>query len=142
MRHLLAVFLGLGFAANGAAMLLVPLLWYAGIPGVADTGPFNPHFVRDIGCAYFVSGTALIGFALDRRFGGAALAGAAFLALHAAVHLWDAAAGRESLDHLIWDLPAVFIAPALALWVAWPRSRNHKEINYAQMADRTADRRL
>lgn len=142
MRRILAVFLGLGFAVNGATMLLAPLLWYGGVPGVADTGSFNPHFVRDIGCAYLVSGAALTGFALDRRFRGAALAGAAFLALHAAVHLWDAAAARESLDHLIGDLPAVFIAPALALWLACPRSRDHKEMDYVQMADRTADRRL
>ena len=142
MRFATAAILGLAFAANGVFMLAVPRLWYGTVPGVADTGPFNPHFVRDIGCAYVVAGGALLGFALDIRFRAAALAGAAFLALHAALHVWDAAAGRESLDHLVGDLLPVFIAPALALWLVWPRSRKNEEMDYAQMVDRTADRRL
>lgn len=142
MRFATAAILGLAFAANGVFMLAVPRLWYGTVPGVADTGPFNPHFIRDIGCAYVVAGGALLGFALDIRFRAAALAGAAFLALHAALHVWDADAGRESLDHLVGDLPPVFIAPALALWLVWPCSRKNEEMDYAQMVDRTADRRL
>src|SRR5262249_36111916 len=55
MRGLVASILGLGLAANGLTMLAVPVNWYAMVPGVADTGPFNPHFVRDIGVAYVVA---------------------------------------------------------------------------------------
>lgn len=135
MRVALAALLGLALAANGVLMLAAPNFWYGAVPGVVDTGPFNPHFVRDVGCAYLVAGGALAAFAWDARARAAALAGSVFLALHAAVHLSDAAAGRESLDHLVHDLPAVFAAPALALWLAWPRSRIRKEMSYADMVD-------
>jgi hypothetical protein len=70
----------------------------------------------------------------------AALAGGAFLALHALVHLWDWASGREMLDHLIADLPAVFAPPALALWLAWPNSIVRKEKHHAEMVDPSARR--
>ena len=71
MRGLVASILGLGLAANGLTMLAAPVNWYAMVPGVVDTGPFNPHFVRDIGVAYFVTGGSLVGLAkwpAARRF--------------------------------------------------------------------------
>ena len=57
---LLGWLLGLGLVANGLVMLTVPAIWYARVPGVVDTGPFNAHFVRDIGAAYLVCGLALV----------------------------------------------------------------------------------
>jgi hypothetical protein len=142
MRPWISAILGVAMAANGIYMLWGPESWYGMVPGVPDTGPLNPHFVRDIGCAYFVAGGALIGFALDHRFRAAALAGAAFLTLHAFVHLWDAAAGHESIDHLAGDLPAIFVPGVLALWLAWPRGGFHEEKHDAEMADSAAHRRL
>jgi hypothetical protein len=114
----LAWVLGLGLIINGLAMLGLSASWYAAVPGVAMTGPFNPHFVRDIGVAYAVAGGGLITCALWPAARGAALAGAMFLALHAGVHLWDALAGREHAHQLLIDLPTVFLPPALALWIA------------------------
>jgi hypothetical protein len=140
MRKILALILGAGLAANGLFMLGDPAAWYAAVPGVPMTGPLNPHFVRDIGCAYCVAGAALAALAFDARARGAALAGGAFLALHALVHLWDWASGREMLDHLIADLPAVFAPPALALWLAWPNSIVRKEKHHAEMVDPSARR--
>ncbi|HEY0437704.1 MAG TPA: hypothetical protein VGC92_13770, partial [Phenylobacterium sp.] len=55
----ISAFLALVMAGNGLAMLFAGLWWYGVVPGVTATGPFNPHFVRDIGAAYLVSGTAL-----------------------------------------------------------------------------------
>src|SRR5581483_2403752 len=44
--------LGLLNVANGVWMLLAPASWYYRLPaGVPDTGPLNPHFVRDVGAA-------------------------------------------------------------------------------------------
>ena len=140
MRKILALILGAGLAANGLFTLGDPAAWYAAVPGVPMTGPLNPHFVRDIGCAYVVAGAALAAFAFDARARAAALAGGAFLALHALVHLWDWASGREMLDHLIADLPAVFAPPALALWLAWPNSIVRKEKHHAEMVDPSARR--
>ena len=119
MRELAAWIVGLGLAANGLIMLGFPADWYAFVPGVTETGSFNPHFVRDIGAAYAVAGAALVWFALARNARPAAQAGAAFLVLHALVHLWDAAAGREHVHQLLVDLPSVFLPPALAIWIAW-----------------------
>jgi len=120
-----AMVLGLLQLLNGVFMLLAPELWYHSIPTVPGTGPFNPHFVRDIGAAYLVTGATFLWFAIDRDARPAAQAGAAFLALHALIHLWDAVAGREHVHQLLVDLPAVFLPPALAIWIAWP-PRTHK----------------
>ena len=92
-------------------------------PGRSATGPFNAHFVRDIGVAYLLSGATLVWFAIDPAARPAAMTGAAFLAIHAAVHLWDAAAGREHVHQLLVDLPPVFLPPVLAIWIVWPPSR-------------------
>jgi uncharacterized protein YjeT (DUF2065 family) len=123
IRAIAAWIVGIGLVANGLTMLAIPDTWYALVPGVPQTGPFNPHFVRDIGAAYLVAGVTLVWFAVDRAKRPAAQAGATFLAIHALVHLWDAAAGREHAHQLLVDLPTVFLPPALAIWIAWsPRS--------------------
>ena len=119
MRGLVASILGLGLTANGLTVLAVPVNWYAMVPGVVDTGPFNLHFVRDIGGAYFVTGAALVWFAKWPTARSTAQAGAAFLVLHTAVHLWDAASGREHALQLLFDAPTAFLPPVLALWIAW-----------------------
>jgi hypothetical protein len=123
MRRMVAWIVGLGLIANGLTMLAVPDAWYAPVPGVPQTGPFNAHFVRDIGAAYLVAGAALVWFAIDRAARPAAQAGAAFLTIHALVHLWDAVAGREHVHQLLVDLPTVLLPAALAIWISLsPRS--------------------
>ena len=62
-QRLLAAVIGLVMAANGIAMLLAGPAWYAAVPGVTETGPFNPHFVKDIGAAYLTAGAGLAAFA-------------------------------------------------------------------------------
>jgi len=76
MRVIVAWIVGLGLIAIGLTMLAVPDAWYAFVPGVPETGPLNPHFVRDIGAAYLVAGATLVWFAIDRAARPAALAGA------------------------------------------------------------------
>ena len=49
--------LGIALIVNAFWMLAGPMHWYEEVPaGVPDTGPFNPHFVRDIGCAFLAAG--------------------------------------------------------------------------------------
>ncbi len=55
----LAVALGLAALANGVYMLLAPESWYFAVPGVTTTGPFNQHFVRDIGLIFLLLGDCL-----------------------------------------------------------------------------------
>ena len=61
MRVTAAWIVGLGLLANGLTMLANPDAWYGLLPGVVQTGPFNPHFVRDIGAAYLVTGALSCG---------------------------------------------------------------------------------
>jgi hypothetical protein len=97
-------------------MISSPLTWYRRLPaGVPDTGPFNAHFVRDIGCAYAAIGIALCAAAeapAARR--GVLLAAALFYAFHAFLHVADLLEGRLPVDHWVLDTPTVFV-PALVM---------------------------
>ncbi|HLZ83469.1 MAG TPA: hypothetical protein VKQ54_07860 [Caulobacteraceae bacterium] len=121
-QRLLAVVVGLPMAANGTAMLLAGAAWYAAVPGVTETGPFNPHFVKDIGAAYLVAGLALTWFAgrASALARGAALGGAVFLGLHGLIHLAEAAGDPDGAGHLARDFAGVLLPPILALTAIWP----------------------
>jgi len=118
MRGLLVI-LALYHGVNGLVMLAAPVTWYGLVPGVEDTGPFNPHFVRDIGLAFLA---AAVGLALaGRGAGGAALWPAAvFLGGHAGLHvvemvLHGAGATAALRDTLFILLPGLApLAMALA----------------------------
>ena len=66
-----------------------------------ETGPLNPHFVRDIGCACILTGFALAGLAFNERAWPAAPIGALFLTLHALVHVADGFSGRVHANHVL-----------------------------------------
>lgn len=114
-------------AANALYMLADPLGWYGAVAGVPDTGPFNPHFVRDIGVAYL---TLAVMIAAAARWLGQAFtllaAVTTYLGLHVLLHVWDVAAGRLPVDHLIMDIPGVLLpalaTAALAWWVRGDRA--------------------
>ena len=106
---LLAALLGL----NALAMLAASAWWYGAVPGVVTTGPFNAHFVRDIGAAYLTVSLGLAWFARRPASGWPALVcAAAFLDLHAAIHVHDAVLSPVCGRDLLRDLPGVF-APAV-----------------------------
>lgn len=112
---------------NGLWMLADPAGWYASVAGVSNTGPYNPHFVRDIGCAYLMLGLLTLG-AIRWPSAALPLLGAVtlYLTLHALLHVWDIAAARLPLSHLLIDLPGVFAPPLVAAALAWwcaPKTR-------------------
>ncbi len=119
----LAALLGAGLTANGLYMLASPVAWYFAVPGVTTTGPFNQHFLRDIGLIFVLIGVAfVIGAARPALrvtlWGGAAL----WLAGHALFHVWEVAVGICGVSALARDFPAVtlpaLIAVALTVWAA------------------------
>jgi hypothetical protein len=65
MRNALLWIVGLLQLAIAAVMLFAPRSFYDLVPGVTETGPFNPHFVRDVGAAFLVAGAGLLWFARD-----------------------------------------------------------------------------
>ena len=112
MTRLVAILLGLMLGANGLYMLFAAQAWYQAIPGVTETGPFNRHFVNDIGATFLVSAGGLFWAAWRPRQGWPALAaGTAFLALHALVHLVEVLGGH-GMHAFLRDLKGVY-APAL-----------------------------
>jgi hypothetical protein len=111
--------LGAGFVANALWMLAGPMHWYSDLPAaVPDTGPFNPHFVRDIGCAFLTVGAALCGAAFRPEWRLPLVATATlFLTAHAVLHVYDTVAGNLPHTHWWLDVPGVY-APAVLLIVA------------------------
>lgn len=117
-RRLIAITLGLLAAGNGAVMLIAGRRWFEATPGVAETGPFNPHFVADVGAAYLVAGLALALRGVRPALWPAAVAGAAFYAAHALIHVGGIIAGHAA--HAGFDLALVIAPAALSLWAAFP----------------------
>jgi hypothetical protein len=109
----------MALAVNGAWMLLDPSGWYSAVPGAVDSGPYNPHFVRDVGTEYVALAAALAWAARHARaaFPLTSIAALA-LWLHATLHAWEVVAGHGHGDSFV--LAQVFLAPivltALAVW--------------------------
>ena len=118
MRRWLAAILAVFNVGNGLAMLFAGSVWWAHVAGARDTGPFNPHFVRDVGAAFAVAGFALGVRAWRPAYWLAAVAGVGFLAAHALIHLWMIATGHD--HHTVEDLLAVIVPAALAVYAAFP----------------------
>jgi hypothetical protein len=108
--------MGAGSVANALWMLGGPMHWYTDLPAaVPDTGPFNPHFVRDIGCAFFTAGAALGWAAFAPRWRLPLVATATiFFTAHALLHSFDTAIGNLPQNHWWLDVPGVY-APAVLL---------------------------
>lgn len=105
---------------NALFQLARPLAWYDAVPGVPLTGPFNPHFVRDIGMAYLVVTLGLLWFAWRPRQGWPALVcAAAFLGLHAAIHVGDASCGGDPIRDALRDFPGVYLPALVTAWIAF-----------------------
>ncbi|HPA38239.1 MAG TPA: hypothetical protein PLV04_05810 [Phenylobacterium sp.] len=111
----LALILGI----NAVVQMAQPFWWYNAVPGVPATGPYNPHFVKDIGAAYLAAVLGLAWFAARPRQGWPALvAGGLFLGLHAGVHVFDASCSADPVRDLVRDFPGVFLPAIAAILVA------------------------
>lgn len=122
MSRIVTVIIAVVLGLNGLAMLFASFWWYDAVPGVVATGAFNPHFVRDIGMAYLVTFGGLVWFLARPVQGWPALVGAAaFLTLHAFIHVFDASCGGNPLADTIRDLPGVYLPALATLWIAFAK---------------------
>jgi hypothetical protein len=117
----IALALGVAAEANGLFMLASPEGWYLAVPGVTTTGPFNQHFVRDIGLTFLFIGTSfLTGAALPRYRIVLWTAPTLWLCGHALFHYWEVAVGICGPSVIVRDFPAVtlpaIIGTMLTLW--------------------------
>ena len=104
-------------------MLASPAAWYFAVPGVTTSGPFNQHFLRDIGLTFVLIGLAfLIGVARLALRVVLWAAAALWLVGHALFHVWEVAVGICGTSALARDFPAVtlpaIIAIVLTIWAA------------------------
>lgn len=119
-QRIVSVLVAVVLAGNGVHMLAAPEHWYHSIASVPFTGPFNPHFVRDIGCAYLASAVGLcLGAWRPRWLVPAGLTAFVFLGLHAGIHLSESMVGHtEAAAHAGFvDAAGVYGPPLLALLV-------------------------
>jgi hypothetical protein len=139
MQRWIAGVLAVFNISNGLAMLFASSTWWARVPGVPDTGPFNPHFVEDVGAAFLMAGLALGARAWRPALWPAALAGSGFLAAHAAIHLVMIGSGQH--HHAGADLLAVIAPAALALyWPSRTKENNMRKFIARRMLRATAKR--
>jgi len=128
----LSVVLAIILAANAGAMLFASVWWYGAVPGVTATGPYNAHFIKDIGAAYLVVAGALAAFAWRPAVAWPALAAAtAFLTLHAFIHVADALASPVCGANLARDFPGVFLPALIGLGLCAASLPKQKEVPHA-----------
>jgi hypothetical protein len=130
-----AVLMGLAAVANGLFMLVSPEPWYFSVPGVTTTGPFNQHFIRDIGLIFLFVGTAfLLGAAKPQYRVVLWVAPTLWLGGHALFHFWEVAVGICAPSVLLRDFPAVtlpaIIGAGLTLWAVHDRAAGHTRASH------------
>lgn len=98
---------------NGVLMLAAPRLWYNVIPGVTETGPFNSHFILDIGLGYLSAGCAL---GMASRYAAIArplvAVASVFLLGHGLLHLAEMGLHGTGPAYAVRDI-ALIVVPAL-----------------------------
>jgi AhpD family alkylhydroperoxidase len=116
-RHLGPLLLPALLGVNALIMLLAGPSWYAHTPGVAATGPYNAHFVADIGLAFAAATVSLLMGLLPlphaRLF---ALPAAVFLIGHALLHL---AGPAHHLPSDAVTLTTEIVGIYLPAWLSW-----------------------
>lgn len=121
MRSLIFILAALN-GINAIFMLLAPRVWYAQVPGVTETGPYNSHFVTDIALAFAASsaGLALAGLRPSQAV-AALLAPAVFLGGHGLFHLTATGHhGHWLRDGLLVVLPNLL--PVAILFTLWRKA--------------------
>lgn len=115
----IAILLGLVALANGVLMTITPEKWYwmvPGVPGVPDRGPFNQHFLRDIGINYMLIGAAFVCGAMYVKHRLILwLMPTAWLVSHAVFHVWEVFVGICGPESLIEDFAGVTLPALFAL---------------------------
>lgn len=115
MTRAALIALALAWGLTGLFILALPETFYALVPGLSAMGPFNSHFVRDVGLAFLASG-ALLGWGARTGAAAVALAGVLWPLLHAVFHVQVWSHRGFPFDGIFaFDLAAVILPPFLAL---------------------------
>jgi hypothetical protein len=106
--------------ANGLVMIIDPMTWYLLTPGAAETGPFNVHFVRDIGIAFVAAGAGLWLAVGDSAWKPAStpIVAMIFIGGHGILHFVEMFAHHLELTAALRDLALIVVPAAIAGWWA------------------------
>jgi hypothetical protein len=115
-KKVAAGFLGALNILIGLTMLIAGERWFMTTSGVAATGPYNAHFVADVGTAFLAAGLALFARSCRTRFWPAAVAGSTFLVCHGLIHVRDFILHPHDLRLTL----SVVVPSFLAMWAALP----------------------
>src|SRR3546814_11318213 len=97
-----AIILGIGAELSGLYMLISPASWYFAVPGVTTTGPFNQHFIRDIGLIFLFIGTAFLVGSVRPQYRVMLWATATLWLLgHTLFHFWEVEVGIRSEERRV-----------------------------------------
>ena len=129
----IACLMGVLAIGNGLYMLYTPANWYFAVPGVTTTGPFNQHFIRDIGLIFLFVGTAyLCGAAKPALRTALWAAPSLWLSGHALFHFWEVAVGICGPSALARDFPAVTLPAALGIFITlWAMGDGRRAVSTA-----------
>lgn len=100
------------YLLTGLYIAALPQDFYLNAPGVQATGPYNMHFIRDVGFAFLTS-SAAIGYGLYSGIKPVMLFGATWILIHGLFHLtlWIVhgmqADNAAIVDMVIVSVPAV-----------------------------------
>lgn len=129
----LVAILGLAALANGLFMIFAPEPWYWLVPGVPERGPYNQHFLRDIGLIYLLISAALLygvlcQNALFRKHQFYLwLVPIAWLVCHAIFHVWEVVVGITEPKSMIEDFAGVTLPALIGLVLIYRSGRFQKE---------------
>jgi hypothetical protein len=116
LKRVAAGILGALHMLIGLTMLIAGERWFITTASVAATGPYNSHFVADVGAAFLAAGLALLARSWRSRFWPAAVAGSTFLVLHGLIHVWD----FFLHPHELMSTLSVVVPSIIAMWAALP----------------------
>ncbi len=122
----LLLLLGLFHAANGLAMLVSPASWALSVVHDPSPSHLEFHFIADIGMAFLASSAALVWSARrGEAFAPWAIAGAAWPALHALIHIREwVMVGPPATTADIWNEGiGVILAGLAGVLLAYFRQR-------------------
>ena len=125
--RLVLMIIAISYGLNGLWMIVDPKLWYDTIPGITMLGPYNTHFLRDVGIVY---GVCAGGFIWGLRAGAspALIVAAGWPVLHAIYHLQMWMARGFALDVIALVNFGLIQAPAwIGLWISWRLFQTEKD---------------
>lgn len=110
------------YVLTGLYIAVLPHDFYLNAPGAAETGPYNMHFIRDVGFAFLTSSVA-IGYGIYYGIKPVMVFGALWLLIHGLFHLTLWAVHGMHLDSAAVIDMFVVSLPAVAIFVLCARYR-------------------